>query len=402
MIIFKNKGVIDLAAITTFGISAKETENPIGFFGTGLKYSIAVIMRENQSLTLMADTVEYTFRKVVDKFRGKDFQFIEMIGDDDSRTRLPFTTELGKNWKLWQAYRELYCNTKDENGTIETVSDVKHFGGETTFVVKGNEFEKIHSERSLYFLDINASLLIQSNGYVEIYDKPSKNIFYKGIRVHDLDRPALFTYNFVGKIDLTEDRTMMYVAYECGQIIHCAAKIEDERVLMKMLMAGENTLEGGFDWSAPSVHSPAFEKIVHREFEFNNEEINKTAFKIHRAKNKLDAKSYVIHEPTSVENMMLERCMEIIQKVFPHFDGYEYMVVQNLGASTMALADISLSKFYISRECFKMGTKFLLSTMIEELTHLHYKYRDCTREMQTHLFDTISTLIEEHVLEEPV
>ena len=37
MIVFENPGEIDVAAISTFGVSVKETDNPIGFFGTGLK-----------------------------------------------------------------------------------------------------------------------------------------------------------------------------------------------------------------------------------------------------------------------------------------------------------------------------------------------------------------------------
>lgn len=402
MIVFKNKGVIDLSAITTFGISAKETENPIGFFGTGLKYAIAILMREDQKLELHAGGTEYFFRKVKAPFRGKEFDFIEMVGDDDSVLRLPFTTELGKGWKLWQAYRELYCNCKDEGGTIERSSEVKHFMGETTFVVSGEEFDRVHRSRNIYFLDLKQELLIFSNGFVEIYDKPSEHLFYKGILVHELQRPALFTYNFVEKIDLTEDRTMMYVGYECQKLVQCAAMVSSERVLMRMLMAGDSTLEGTFDWSYPSDHSDEYNRVVGREFEYNNESINQSAFRHHRKKNKLEARNYVIHQPTSVEQMMLDRCEKIISGVFPHFDGYEYKVVQNLGESTMALADLTSSKFYLSRECFKQGTKFLLSTMIEELTHLHYKYHDCTRVMQTHLFDTISSLIEEHVLKEPV
>lgn len=35
MIVFKNKGLIDLRALTTFGVSSKVSENPIGIFGTG-------------------------------------------------------------------------------------------------------------------------------------------------------------------------------------------------------------------------------------------------------------------------------------------------------------------------------------------------------------------------------
>jgi len=43
MIVFENQGEIDLIAFTPFGVNTKETDSPIGFFGTGLKYATAVL-----------------------------------------------------------------------------------------------------------------------------------------------------------------------------------------------------------------------------------------------------------------------------------------------------------------------------------------------------------------------
>ena len=42
---FKSNGLIDPLCITTIGVSVNESENPIGFFGTGLKYAIAIRQR---------------------------------------------------------------------------------------------------------------------------------------------------------------------------------------------------------------------------------------------------------------------------------------------------------------------------------------------------------------------
>lgn len=402
MIVFKNKGNMDLTAITTFGISAKENENPIGFFGTGLKYAIAILMREDQGLSLVIDGKCYGFVKVENTFRGKTFDFIEMRGEDGTFYKLPFTTELGKNWEVWQAYRELYCNTLDEGGTVEKTNEVNLEKNHTVIIVSGEKIETCHMNRTQYFLHLDSDLLVNENHKVQIYDKPSRHLYFKGIRVHELHVPALFTYNFLSDVSLTEDREMKYSGWEISKIIHCAAMIKNENVLMRMLMAGDNTLEGNLDWSNADEFSKECEKIIGREFEHNNEGVNASAYKVHRKKNKLSAKHYKPHSLTDVESKMLKRCAKIINKVFPHFHSYEYMVVENLGTSTMALAEIETSKYYLSKECFKQGTKFLLSTMIEELTHLHYHYSDHSRAMQTHLFDTITTLIEEYVIKEPV
>ena len=51
MIIFENKGLIDVHAISIMGVSVKE-EGSIGYFGTGLKYAIATLLREGQKITI--------------------------------------------------------------------------------------------------------------------------------------------------------------------------------------------------------------------------------------------------------------------------------------------------------------------------------------------------------------
>jgi len=60
-IIFKNNGIIDLDFIRSFGVSVKENDNPIGFFGTGLKYAIAILLREKQEVSVFLGKEEYKF-----------------------------------------------------------------------------------------------------------------------------------------------------------------------------------------------------------------------------------------------------------------------------------------------------------------------------------------------------
>src|ERR1700676_327969 len=105
LVVFENPGEIDAAAIRTFGVSVKEGENPIGFFGTGLKYAIAVLLRTGHQVTVTAGLDRYEFGILSETVRGKEFGFVSMNGQ-----RLGFTTELGKVWELWAAYREIACN----------------------------------------------------------------------------------------------------------------------------------------------------------------------------------------------------------------------------------------------------------------------------------------------------
>ena len=96
---FRNRGLIDLRAVRTFGVSAKECENPIGFFGTGLKYAIAICLRLNCKVTLWRGTERYDFATREAEMRNATFRVITMNGEE-----LSFTTDLGKTWEPWQGH----------------------------------------------------------------------------------------------------------------------------------------------------------------------------------------------------------------------------------------------------------------------------------------------------------
>ena len=110
---FGNETEIEPEVWSTFGVSVKNGSNPIGMFGTGLKYAIAVLLREGRHISITSAGREYAFDVVEKNIRDKAFNICRCNGKD-----LPFTTELGKTWELWQAYRELYSNCLDEGGEL--------------------------------------------------------------------------------------------------------------------------------------------------------------------------------------------------------------------------------------------------------------------------------------------
>ena len=56
-IVHSTPGLIDLRAFTTFGVNSKpNSKNPIGYFGTGLKYAVAVLARHKCPVTVWIGT----------------------------------------------------------------------------------------------------------------------------------------------------------------------------------------------------------------------------------------------------------------------------------------------------------------------------------------------------------
>jgi len=170
MLIFENKGVIDIESITTFGVSSKEGKNPIGFFGTGLKYAIAVILRLGGTIDIYRETKRYSFTVKTKKIRVNEFNIVHMNGKP-----IGFTTELGKTWEPWKAYRELACNVYDEGGTVDSTEDdyPPHFcDNTTTIVVKCKELEEVHADNDIFI----TSKPLEESSKIEIHKGMSYHV----------------------------------------------------------------------------------------------------------------------------------------------------------------------------------------------------------------------------------
>ena len=240
---FSNNGILDPISITTLGVNAKDNDNAIGFFGTGLKYAIAVLLRENHGITIQSGNNIFEFSKITKEIRGKSFDIVAMNGDV-----LGFTTELGKNWKIWQAFREIYCNTTDENGEISE-TEITHNSNKTTICVTGDEFYQCFLNKGDIILDGEP---IYSNKRASIYSGASDVVYYKNIRIYDGLGSGVFTYNIHSKLEITEDRTAKYGQYVQYEIEESIAQCKDKGILKQILLAPNSSLESDLDYARNS------------------------------------------------------------------------------------------------------------------------------------------------------
>ena len=288
-IVFETPGLLDLRAITTFGINAKPNNpSPIGFFGTGLKYALAVLAREGCRVEIHIGGKPYYISTEREQFREKDFGFIKLcpIGTGlfkGKEIELPFTTELGKNWELWQAFRELYSNTLDEGGDTYKYSGMEFFRFDpkvsTSIIIEGGNFDKEYEERGKNFLEGGLRTAEEEiHAGVQVFDKESKHIYYRGMRVYDLQKPSRLTYNILRKITLTEDRTAAY-SFQVEQIIReYAISTPEKAIVEKILTAPKETYEAKFDFSGMSYDpSLTFQEAVSSARNSNTVYVNASA-----------------------------------------------------------------------------------------------------------------------------
>ena len=233
MILLKNDGLIEIKLITTMGTNVKNNDSPIGFFGTGLKFAIATLLRNDIKFYLYIGKNCYEFDTEKETIRGKEFQFCYMTGPMD-RIELGFTTELGKNWEVWQAYRELYSNCIDEGGTVHhDKQSVKPEEDKTIFVIESD------IDTGKCFLgDEGDKKLLFKNDLVEIYQGENDFIYYRGIRVKDLAKKSQYTYNLLQQVHLTEDRMIAY-DWQIDEIITDAIASMDKNDIQKTVIASK-------------------------------------------------------------------------------------------------------------------------------------------------------------------
>lgn len=267
---FVTDGLIDLRAFTTFGFNAKpKTDNPIGFFGTGLKLSVAVIARLGCRVTVMIDGVQHEFYTKTTDFRGKSFEQVRMRKRKSLMSRwsyqeMPFTTELGKNWEPWQVYRELESNTRDEGGHTLVVDDEDSHGmsflnddhrGKTVIMIDQPEIVACHEERNTIFFEPTEEQQegFSTNGRIEVYPGESNYLFYRGMRVIALDKPSKFTYNITCEQRLTEDRTL-YNWNAFWEVRYFWTQCDDADLVDQLLELDEDAFwEGNIDFDQDST-----------------------------------------------------------------------------------------------------------------------------------------------------
>lgn len=394
-IVFENPGEIDVLSISTFGISVKEGDTPIGFFGTGLKYAIAVLLRTGHKITIFSGLQVVEFGLSEESVRGKVFQFVTMTVDSSPPQSIGFTTELGKQWELWMAYREIACNCKDEGGaSIRSTTDPEPEAGKTKIIVKGDLFDAVFAKSHFYILEDEPAAVL---GTIEIRRRPSNSYFYRGVRVHQFQHDGLFTYNDIALLDLTEDRTVK-TQYEPGyRIARALLQATDEPLLREVLTAGEKTMESTLDfhgWGIPP--SDVFLRVVGDCLSDRMNKVNPTAFRVWSESTSKPFSPREI-ELTAVQQKSVDRALDFCARIgFQIRDTYPIKVVESLGEGCLGLAQDQT--IFIAERVFHLGgTKQLASTLIEEYVHLRHGWKDLTRELQSFLFEKLVSVGEELV-----
>lgn len=300
-------------------------------------------------------------------------------------TPLGFTTSLGRDWKQWMAFRELASNCLDEGGSYFE-GDAEPEDGCTVIAVTGAAFRKAWQIRDTVIIDTRP---ITSNRYIEVHEGNSPYVYYRGVRVHQMNKPSAMTYNILEAIELTEDRTAKN-AWQVGiQIERGIGLIEDSSILRRFLTAGPDRYEHTLDVHQYGSPREAFRSIA-AELALGSEALPNLN---QNAKNHARRDALALMRPedgaqlTSVQKRMMDKAINMLRAAGYDVKRFEIIICDTLGAGICGLAKDG--KIYLSLLPFQKGTREVAATLLEEYAHLVSGADDCTREFQNWLFDQV-------------
>jgi hypothetical protein len=213
-----NKGEIETEALYLLGITdkrdvkGKNVKNKIGYFGTGIKYALAYLLRNDFNINIYSGLKNIHTSTIDKSFRNIDYKLILI---DDIETSI--TTLMGADWSLWQAIREIYCNAIDEGDSTCYVCDNKEDvlpirKGYTTFLIELNdELNEICSNWDKYFsVNTHAKYRNEYGAILSSSREGNVRIYRHGILCYNNESlSSLYDYEF-DLLKIGEDRLADY------------------------------------------------------------------------------------------------------------------------------------------------------------------------------------------------
>lgn len=395
---FLNPGEIDIRAATIVGLNVKSSSGSIGRFGTGLKYAIAVLLRERQTIRIYSGLTAYSFKSKSIVVRGKEFALVYMQENQGPWKELSFTTEYGKDWNLEMVYRELYSNMKDEGGQEALTSSCVPAAGHTLIVVEGAAFLHVHNHRfesvllppNLTSLPLAPCEDIRPHVPVEVFVRPSSLVYYKGIAAYTLQKPSQFTYNILVDSPLSENRQLdLWVVNSL--VIHLGKKNLYPDLTPHLFSVSEGFYEAQLNWHWESGWEDSAIEVMEKLDLSDPLRLAPTVrAELRRIKPATEVDRLRKLTLEELEEEKLKLAIETLARNSLPVLREDVFVVEDLG--NKVLARVIDRKIYLTKACFR-SYPLLLRALLEEVCHVISGEGDETRGFQNFVLDQMTRLL---------
>jgi hypothetical protein len=418
-----NDGILDIRLVALMGGTTKSNDQyKIGQFGTGLKYTLAFLFRNNLDFRIFAGTDEIAISLDTEEIRGDVFEIICINGH-----RTSITTKMGEDWKAWMIIRELWSNALDEGGAIRYVtSQPEGEENKTSFFIQVDaQIQAVLDDWQKYFIH-GIEPWQDTHSYAIYSGGPSLRLYKQGILIHEEEKTkSMFSYD-IKNAQLNELREFKgHIPFEVTNAIFNA----NEKVasyFMEHITA--DYYEGGdlsYDWysnqfgkiwekvigGAKLIHPKALEHLKQSGAEVNDGSMIVVPEAVYKALTKQFEHVSALrvadkigeflpdHNPEAEKKLkqglvILEACGYPLHPEITFEFGYfgDNKVIAKVNRDT--------KKVYLSNTCAQASLHSMVATIIEENEHLMTGHSDCTRDFQQHFINLYTReLLAKHGIE---
>jgi hypothetical protein len=406
----QNDGVLDIRLVALMGGTTKASDRyKIGQFGTGLKYTLAFLYRNNLGFKIFAGEQEVMLHTETENIRNEDFEIICINGQ-----RTSITTRMGTEWEAWMIVRELWSNALDEGGAYRAIAE-KTTGEEnkTTFYIQlDTQFQKVVDNWHNYFIHEQEPIFKNEN--YALYPAGDRMRIYKqGILIYEhKDLPAVFSYD-MHTADINELREFrgspsMVVAY-------CLSEADEKAVNCFLENVKETHYEGqpSMDFSWYKSFGQAWRNVIG-----TGKIITQKSLDNLKSKGNNPDESKLIIVPKQLYKFLTNQfegigAVYIAGKMGEFYENYddklESKIKQGLtileaceyhfhpeltftygwfeDKTVLAQVNLKQKKVYVSQQLLQRPLFDVVSMLVEENEHFNTGMNDHTREFQQHFIN---------------
>lgn len=411
----KNDGLLDIRLVYLMGGTTKANDKyKIGQFGTGLKYTLAYLLRNNLDFKIFIGGKEIEITVINEIIRDVEFGVICINGDKSG-----ITTNMGRDWKAWMIIRELWCNAIDEeNGEYSVVESIEPLNNTTEYYIQlTGDILDVYENWDKYF--IHDKTPIQDHEKFALYEGGESLRCYKnGVLIKEVEgAKTVFSYD-IKDTQLNELREMRYSVN--GEISECFPFFDKKSVEI-LLNNIKDTYEESLDYSnwftkdfesgwkeaignAKFIDYDTYKKVEDRIPEIKEQaivQVPKSLFKkLHKSFPSIsmlrasDSLNEFYETYSDKLNDKVKKCLTILESVGYYVDA-RLKIITGIFGDKRIVAQISFDdkEIRLNQDLENMPTSELIVALIEENEHYKTGFTDCTRDFQTHFIKLYSDIL---------
>jgi hypothetical protein len=420
----QNKGLLDIRLIALMGGGTTKSGNSyaIGRFGTGLKYTLAFLFRNNLAFKIFVGQEEIKINTEIEQIGDTTFEIICINGH-----RTSITTQMGQEWRPWMICRELYCNALDEGeASHEVTTNAVGTEGKTTFYIQvDTQIQDVINNWDKYFIQNKTPMFVNDN--CRIYPGGDSLRLYKNgvLILEDGKTRSLFAYDLL-EAEINELRE--FKGSKSYTVAKCLAQADRKVASYFLENIKDSYYEGShemdFEWYL--TFNPAWGEVIGQAKLITQKSLDDI-----RARGiEMDGKDYII-VPKNVYKTLTKQfegvgALRVAQKGAEFFEHYDPIVENRVKEALTVLehcdyifhpdlefvfgyfedrnvgARINLDekKVYISNTFLSKSVFEICYILAEENEHFLTGFHDCSRELQTHFLKLwMQRLLKEHEVE---